>query len=419
MKRILIVIMVVALGALGLGLAACGGSTTTTTGVSETTVTTAGEVTTTSAAAPSGEPIKIGALLDFTGPIADLGPMFQTGIEIALEEAGNQVAGRPIELIVEDTATSVDTAVTKGKKLVEQDGVKIIIGPLMGDAHLALAPYMSEKKVIITSLINGMYDVLKYKPNTYLIYPTTVDAQTYGFGEYCYKELGYKTAVTVGADYAGKRGYVAGWIQGFKAAGGTIVQEIYPPVGTADYSPFVSQIGDADVVMYALEGPQAVSKFIFQYNQAGKKMPMVTITQDGDYTPAALDQLGDVALGIPGESTYTFQLDTPGNAEFVAAVQKKEGVRFPASEEANAYVLTKVILAALEATGGDDSYEKLWPAIVGTKFDTIQGPLSWSPDGVAVTDAYVTEAEKAPDGQIVISAPKAKMPEVKDSRVQY
>jgi hypothetical protein len=45
--------------------------------------------------------------------------------------------------------------------------------------------------------------------------------------------------------------------------------------------------------------------------------------------------------------------------------------------------------------------------------------LSWSPDGVAVTDAYVTEAEKAPDGQIVISAPKAKMPEVKDSRVQY
>ena len=273
--------------------------------------------------------------------------------------------------------------------------------------------------MIITSLINGMYDVLQYKPNTYLIYPTTVDAQTYGFGQYCYTKLGYKKAITVAADYAGKRGYAAGWIKGFKDAGGEVVQEIYPPVGTPDYSPFVSQIGAADVVMYALEGPQSVSKFIFQYNQAGKKMPMVTITQDGDYSPAALDQLGDVALNILGESTYSFQLDTPGNAAFVAAVQKKEGVRFPASEEANAYVLTKVILAGLEATGGDDSYEKLWPAIVGAKFDTIQGPLSWSPDGVAVTDAYVTQAEKTADGKYVISAPIDKMPEVKDSRVQY
>jgi branched-chain amino acid transport system substrate-binding protein len=419
MKRILAVIMVVALGALVLGLAACGGGTTTTTAAPVTTASTAPEAPTTTAAPANLAPIKIGALLDFTGPIADLGPMFQTGIEIALEEAGNQVAGHPIQLIVEDTATSVDTAVTKGKKLVEQDGVKVIIGPLMGDAHLALAPYMSEKKVIITSLINGMYDVLKYKPNTYLIYPTTVDAQTYGFGQYCFTKLGYKTAIAVAADYAGKRGYAAGWIKGFKDAGGQVTQEIYPAVGTADYSPFVSQIGKADVVMYALEGPQAVSKFIFQYNQAGKKMPMVTITQDGDYTPAALDQLGDVALNILGESTYSFQLDTPGNAAFVAAVQKKEGVRFPASEEANAYVLTKVILAALEATGGDDSYEKLWPAIVGTKFDTIQGPLSWSPDGVAMTDAYVTQAEKTPDGKFVISAPVDKMPGVKDSRVTY
>lgn len=419
MKRILAVIMVVALGALVLGLAACGGGTTTTTAAPVTTVSTAVEAPTTTAAPANLAPIKIGALLDFTGPIADLGPMFQTGIEIALEEAGNQVAGHPIQLIVEDTATSVDTAVTKAKKLVEQDGVKVIIGPLMGDAHLALAPYMSEKKVIITSLINGMYDVLKYKPNTYLIYPTTVDAQTYGFGQYAFTKLGYKKAITVAADYAGKRGYAAGWIKGFKDAGGEVVQEIYPPVGTADYSPFVSQIGQADVVMYALEGPQPVSKFIFQYNQAGKKMPMVTITQDGDYSPAALDQLGDVALNILGESTYSFQLDTPGNAAFVAAVQKKEGVRFPASEEANAYVLTKVILAALEATGGDDSYEKLWPAIVGTKFDTIQGPLSWSPDGVAVTNAYVTQAEKTSDGKYVISAPIDKMPEVKDSRVKY
>ncbi len=414
MRKALVFMLAVLVVGAGVLLASCGNDTTTTTAGTETTAPASSETT----AAPSGEPLKIGALLDFTGPIADLGPMFQAGIELALEEAGNQVAGRPIELIVEDSATSVDTAVTKAKKLVEQDGVNIIIGPLMGDAHLALAPYMSQNKVIITSLINGMYDVLKYDPPTYLIYPTTVDAQTYPFGKYSVEKLGHKTAIAVAADYAGKRGYAAGWIQGFKDAGGQVLQEIYPPVGTTDYSPYISKIGEADVVMYALEGPQAVSKFIYQYNQAGKKMPMVTITQDGDYTPAALEQLGDIALGIQGESTYTWQLDNPLNQAFVEAIKAKTGV-YPASEEANAYVLTQVILQALESTGGDDTYDALWPAIVGGTYDTVQGPLYWSPDGVAVTTMYVTEAQKMDDGEIVISAPLDEVPDVKDSRVSY
>ena len=130
----------------------------------------------------AAEPIKIGAILDFTGPVADLGPKFKAGIELALEEAGYKVAGRDIKLIVEDGATDVTTALDKFKKLVEKDGIHICIGPLMGDAHLAIAPYAAESKVLITSLINGMYETIKYK--TYIIYPTTVDAQTYPFGQY-------------------------------------------------------------------------------------------------------------------------------------------------------------------------------------------------------------------------------------------
>ncbi len=135
--------------------------------------------TTTSAAAGGGT-IKIGALLDFTGPVAVLGPIFEMGIKTALEEVNYTVAGKKIELIIEDSATSVDMAVTKAKKLVEQDGVKIIIGPLMGDAHLALGPYTAEKGVLITSLINGMWETVG--KGNYLVYPTTVDAQTYPFG---------------------------------------------------------------------------------------------------------------------------------------------------------------------------------------------------------------------------------------------
>ncbi len=357
------------------------------------------------------EPIKIGALLDFTGPVADLGPKFRAGIELALEEVNYQVAGHPIQLIVEDSATSVDVAVEKFKKLADKDQVKIIIGPLMGDAHNAIAPLAAEKKVLMTTLINGQWDNVN---KTYLIYPTTVDAQTYPFGKYVYEKLGYKTMVGIAADYAGKRGYADGVYKGFEAAGGKVVQKIYAPLGTPDYSPFISQMQKADVVMYALEGPGPVSRFIYQYRQAGNKGPLVTITQDGDYTPEALAELKDIALGIQGESTYSFKLDNPENKKFVEAITKKTG-KWPSSEEQNAYVMAKVVLAGLDKTGGDVNVDKLYPTIIATKMDTPSGPLSWCKEGVAITDMYVTQAEKVGD-KYEISAPIATVPQVVDSR---
>jgi len=363
---------------------------------------------------PEEEVIKIGALLDFTGPVADLGPKFQAGIELALEEVGYEVAGHPIELIVEDSATSVEAAVEKYKKLVDKDKINLCIGPLMGDAHLALAPLAAENKVIITSLINGMYDTIKYK--TYIIYPTTVDAQTYPFGKYTYEKLGHKSAVVIAADYAGKRGYADGFIKGFQESGGEIVQEIYTPLGTPDYSPYISQMKSADVVMYALEGPGPVSRFIYQYRQAGNEGPLVTITQDGDYTPEALAELKDIALGIQGEASYTWKLDNPENKKFVDGIKKKTGT-VPSSSEQNAYTLTKILLAALEKTGGDDSYNKMWGAITSLKMNTPAGPVSFTPEGVAITHMYVTQAEKV-GNNYEISAPLFTVENVKDWRLK-
>ncbi|MGQ9675221.1 MAG: ABC transporter substrate-binding protein, partial [Chloroflexota bacterium] len=353
-------------------------------------------------AATSKEPIKIGALFDFTGPVADLGPKFKAGLELAMEEANYQVAGRPIKLIIEDSATDVTVALEKFKTLVQRDKIHICIGPLMGDAHLAIAPFAAENKVIVTSLFNGMYENIKYK--TYVIYPTTVDAQTYAFGKWVYDKLGYKTMVTVGANYAGKIGYANGAAKGFADAGGKVIQQLWPPVGAPDYSPFIGTIKKADVVLYALEGPGPVSRFVYQYNQAGLKMPLVTITQDGDYTPEALAELGDVALGIPGQSSYTFQLDNPENKKFVQGITPKINKLFPSGAEVKTYTLGKVMLAALQATGGDESYDKLWPAITSLKLNAPEGPVSFSPDGVAITNMYVTQAEKK-DGKYVLSAP--------------
>lgn len=389
MKKTLLVLFLLASVAL-LALTACGGG-----------------------APAAASTIKIGALLDFTGPVADLGPKFRAGIETALEEVNYNVAGHPIQLIVEDSATSVDVAVQKFNKLADTDGVKLVIGPLMGDAHLAISPLAKQKNVIITSLVNGMYDTVK--DAHYVIYPTTVDAQTYPFGKYVYEKLGYKTMVGIFANYAGKIGYANGVFKGFEDAGGKVIQKIPAPLGTPDYSPYISQMQQADVVMYALEGPGPVSRFIYQYRQAGNKGPMVTITQDGDYTPEALAELKDVALGIQGEASYTWKLDNAENKKFVDEIKLKTA-KAPSASEQNAYTLTKVFLAALTKTNGDVSYDKMWPAITGLKMNTPAGPLSFYPEGVAITSMYVTQAEKNGDAY-EISAPLLTIPQVLDNRL--
>ena len=367
-----------------------------------------------SSASASGTPIKIGGLLDFTGAVAELGPKFKAGMELAISDEGGSVAGHPIQLVTEDSATDVTKAVEQFKTLTEKEGCKLIVGPLMGDAQLAIAPLAANKKAICASLINGMYDTIKYKD--YLIYPTTTEAQTYAFGQYVFEKLGYKTMVTVGANYAGKKSYTQGVIQGFTSKGGKVVQSLWPDVGTSDYSSFISTLKPSDCVLYALEGPAPVSRFIYQYKQAGKTAPLLTITQDGDYTPEALKELGDKALGIKGESSYTWQLQNDENKKFVTAIKAKTG-NIPSSSEQNAYAVTKVFLEALKKTNGDDSYDKMWPAITSLKMDTPQGPLLFNSEGVAITDAYVTQAEKV-NGQYQLSAPLDKTEQVKDARLK-
>ncbi len=343
----------------------------------------------------SGKTIKIGALFDYNGPCADLGPKFEAGIRLALEEVNYKVAGCDIQLIIEDSATSVSVALEKFKKLVDSDGVKICIGPLMGDAHLAMYQYAMEKKVIVTSIVNGMRAVALTPGSTYIEYPTTCEAQTIFFGEYVYNVLGYRSMVTIGANYAGKIAYANGAAEGFKSAGGTVVGQLWPPVGCQDYSPYISGLAAtvADVILYALEGPGPVSRFVYQAREMGINKPMVTITQDGDYNPESLAQLGDAALGIKGESSYTWQLDNPENKRFVQEIVAKTG-KVPSCAEQNTYTLMKVMLAGLEGTGGDDSFDALWPVILDLELNTPAGPLSFSPEGCAITLGYVTQAEK-------------------------
>src|SRR4029077_6719918 len=93
------------------------------------------------AAAHAEDTIKVGLLATLEGPFTVLGQDSVRGAELALKEAGYSAGGKKIEIVRGSSDASPDSAVKAARKLVEQDGVKILIGPLSGDEGLAVRDY--------------------------------------------------------------------------------------------------------------------------------------------------------------------------------------------------------------------------------------------------------------------------------------
>jgi branched-chain amino acid transport system substrate-binding protein len=93
------------------------------------------------AQAPTGEPIKIGAVLSLTGPGAGLGLAERSGIQLAektINEHGG-VKGRPLKILIEDDGSKADIAKSKAENLIFGEKVKLIIGPSLTASTGAVA----------------------------------------------------------------------------------------------------------------------------------------------------------------------------------------------------------------------------------------------------------------------------------------
>jgi branched-chain amino acid transport system substrate-binding protein len=134
-------------------VAACGGETTTTT-AAPTETTAAGGTETTAASTPTsgaatGEPIKVGVIASLTGTAAPAFPAIQKGyeLEVAALNAAGGINGRPIELITVDDKSDPATAVSVATKLITQDNVVALLGPLSTPPALAVAPLADKYEV--------------------------------------------------------------------------------------------------------------------------------------------------------------------------------------------------------------------------------------------------------------------------------
>ena len=127
----------------------------------------------------SDEPLKIGLLADFSGPLAEFGPSIQTGVELAIKHLndGGGVLGRPVELVTGDTALDPTQATEETRRLIEVEGVHAIVGPLASSITLAVVESVAaDAGVLVISPSATSPQLTIAEDNDFLFRSTVSDA---------------------------------------------------------------------------------------------------------------------------------------------------------------------------------------------------------------------------------------------------
>lgn len=337
-------------------------------------------------------PFKLGLLTVKTGPLAQGGIQMEQGVVTFLKEKNYTFAGRKVEFISADTGGNPAGTKTKAQELVEREKVDAILGPLAAFELLAITDYIKEQKVPMLSLA-GAEDMTQRRPNPYFLRPSATSAQAmHPMADFAAKELKLKKVVTISEDFAFGHEQMGGFQQTFEESGGKVVNKIWPPLVTPDYTPFVVQIADCDGVCQGFAGSNPL-RFMKTYAAAGLKFPVVTGETGGD--DALMRSAGDEFVGMYSCCPYTLDLATDGNKRFVAAMQKDYSVD-PGFYAAGLYVAAATVAAGLELTHGkSDDKEAFVKALRSVELkDSPRGPIKYDHFGNVIGDFFIRKVEK-------------------------
>lgn len=348
------------------------------------------------AAAPAGNlpPFKIGVAGPLSGSFASSAKDVIDGLKLYLEGINYTANGRKIQLIIEDDAGNPTTDLAKLRKMIEQDKVEVLVGPLLGPGQLAVVPYLNQVKM--PALYPTAFpDDIVHKPSPWIIstaYPQSAPQQA--FGKWVYDQ-GKRRVAIIGYDYSFGWGNVGGFQKVFEDSGGKVVQKIWTPMVTPDFAPYLSQLKkDVDAVVVAQSGSNG-NRFLQQWQQFGLKgtVPLYGLAAITD--EALLKSMGDEAVGLVTALIWSTALQTPAAQAFVKKFE--DTYKVPPGYRAEAgYVSGKVIVKALDATGGNPGgSQRLMDAIRSVRItDAPRGPIHYDQYGGIVENVYIRKVER-------------------------
>ena len=341
-------------------------------------------------------PIRVGFLTVNSGALAAGGRQLEEGIRLFLKERGDTIAGRPVELIVADTAGQPANTRSKAQELVERNQVHVIIGPLAAFEALAINDYIAQVGIPIISDSAAAEDLTQRKPNPWFVRAVGTSAQSaHPLGDYAAKKLGYKRIATISDDFAFGHELTAGFQRTFEEAGGKVVQKLWPPLNVADYGSYIAQLKrDVDAVFAGFAGANGL-RFLKQYSEYGLAGSLPVLGHMTTVDEGVLKNMGDEAVGVVSSGWYSAAIDTPTNKKFVEAVRAAYKAD-PGYYTVGAYLAGSFLeTAAKELDGKVEDKEALAKALRRVQLaDSPLGPVRIDEYGNPIFNVYIRRVER-------------------------
>lgn len=351
----------------------------------------------------SGEPIvvKVGFLSPVTGPLAAIGTEMKQGWELYWEEHGAEAGNYVVETIYEDDAGNPDTALTKARRLVEDEQVDVVVGPLAANTALAVADYLIQQGVPNFHPVTAADDLTQRLANPLVIRvgAMTGSQATYVAGHWAY-EQGYRKAITLCSDYAFGWENCGGFVRSFTEAGGEIVDQLWNPLGTPDFSSYATQIASsgADVAFIGSSGGTDGTNFMRAYEDFGLGDQIEVLGNCCLLDQATLRDAGDIAVGLRSVTYWAEGRESPEVERFIELYDEAYG-GIPSLYVANSYTAAHVFAEALKASEGELDPEGLVAAAREVNLeDSVFGPRRIDEWNNPIGNVYITRVEQREDG---------------------
>jgi branched-chain amino acid transport system substrate-binding protein len=364
-------------------LGACSPAASTTTTTTAAPPAAAGGSTPAAQQAPAaasgakGE-LKIGLLSGFSGPYAAFGPDMARSADLYLEQHNGLLGGLKVTTVQEDEGTTTQDALSKARKLVQQDKVDVMMGIVSSANALAIRDTIDQSKTPLIITNANANEITSTQKSDY-IFRAAISAWQNGaaMGHWAYQNVG-KKFIAMAPDYTAGQQWVAAFKDDFGSVGGTIIDELYPPLGNTDYAPYLAKIKpqQPDGVYAQFAGSDQI-KFIQQWTEfIGTSIQLV----DSGLNQAICDQVGKAALSSKmGSTAWEPSLDTPVNKAFVDAFQKKYNA-LPVYGEYH-YDAMVLLDKILTANGGDKSSAAIVKGFTDTtEVDSVRGLVKVDPE---------------------------------------
>ncbi len=349
-------------------------------------------------------PIKLGGVATLEGPFATGGQDGYRCVTMELERRNWTIAGRRVEFIRESSNAQADVALARARKLIEQDNVDMILGPLSGAEGIALRDYsrtLTGKSIINGS--SGAADTTLRNPSpNFFRFNTDGTQWMAGLGNHVRRVMNIQDVAIVAGDYAFPYAQVFGFNIEFCRAGGR-VQHYWAPLGTTDFGAQIAQINRSNArALVVVHGGTDGLAFMTQYAQAGGQLPLIGGSIMADAT--MLSSRGPhrrLMVGMISGGPIADINDDPMWRDYVARYRARwlneGGFQSPSIHGVNYATNLQGIIAGLEAVSGDLSGNQaaFQRAMSAAKFKNPMGAdVSLDHNRQAVSDIFLNRIEE-------------------------